>query len=200
MSTRSLEVDLSGIDDPQRLLAFVFGVVLFAVGVAGLSGVFDFELQAVPFGPGLVFGLFGVPLWLGVTAIVAGLIGIVLASYAGAGTTFNKVAAGLVFPPVAFLAITDWALASGSTAALALGGVTLLLAVVFVAVWVVLFYKTVLMPVHPVVAVLAIADWGLDLSAMAPASEPVNLPTIGLLLVLAVVVGVVGFEGGARLT
>jgi hypothetical protein len=140
-----------------------------------------------------------VPLWLGVTVIVAGLLGAVLAGYAGGATTFNKVAAGLVLPAVLFLAITDWALAVGGTLPLVVGVVTLLLAVALVAVGVVVFRGHPLALVLPVVAVLAIADWVFDLTALV-AAEAVTLPTLGLLVVLAVVIGLVGFEGGQRVT
>lgn len=201
MSTRAREVNLSGIRDPQRPVAVLVGLVLIVVGIAGLSGVIDTEVNALPsLGSELVLGLFGIPFWLGITAIVAGLLGVYLSSFGGAATTFNKVAAGLVFPPVLLLAITDWGIATGGVVALAIGLVALLLAVVFVVVAVVLLYGTPLVVVHPVVALLAIGDWVLGLSAMAPASEPANLPTIGLLAVLAVVVGAIGFEGGSRLT
>lgn len=196
MSTRTPEVDLSGIDDPQRPVAFAVGLVLIVVGVAGLTGIVDADYLA----PGIVFGVFGVPLWLGVTAIVAGVLGVALSFYAGAGTTFNKLAAGLVLPPVLFLAVVDWLLAGGLTvAAIALGLVPLLLAVVFVAVGTVLLWGHPLVVVLPVVAVLAIADWALGLTAMVPAN-PVNPPTIGLLALLAVLVGLVGFEAGRRMT
>lgn len=197
MATGVADVDLTGIRDPQRPVALAVGLVLIVVGVAGLSGLVDAD---VGLGEGLVFGAFGVPLWLGITAVVAGLIGVALSFYAGAGTTFNKVAAGLVLPAVALLAVTDWAIATGGLLALALGLVTLLLAVALVALGVLLFNWTVLAPVLPIVAVLTVVDWAVGLTALAPASEPVNLPTIGLLLVLAVAVGVLGFEGGARLT
>lgn len=196
MSTRTPEVDLSGIDDPQRPVAFVVGLVLIVVGVAGLTGVVDADYLA----PGLVFGVFGVPLWLGVTAIVAGVLGVALSFYEGAGTTFNKLAGGLVLPPVLFLAVIDWLFAGGITVtAIALALVPLLLAVVFVAVGTVLLWGHPLVVVLPVVAVLAIADWALGLTAMVPA-DPVTLPTVGLLAVLAVLVGLVGFEGGTRMT
>lgn len=201
MAITSREVDLTGIRDPQRPVALVVGLVLVGVGVAGLTGVLDVELDAVPsFGSGLLLGLFGIPLWLGVTAIVAGLLGVVFSFSAGAGTTFTKVAAGLVLPPVLLLSITDWAIASGRPPTLVVGAVTLVLAVVFVVVGVVLLYGHPLVAVLPVVALLALADWGLGLSALAPASEPATLPTLGLLLVLDVVVGAIGFEGGRRMT
>lgn len=201
MATRSPEVDLAGIRDPQRPVAFVVGLVLIVVGVAGLTGVLDLTLAAgMSPGSELVVGLFGIPVWLGVTAIVAGLLGILLSLYAGAGTTFTKVAAGLVLPPVLLLALTDWGIATGGLPALVLGAVTLLLAVVFVAVGTVLLYGHALVVVLPVVALLAIADWAIGLTAMTAASEPANLPTVALLLVLAVLLALIGFEGGSRMT
>lgn len=196
MSTKTPEVDLSGINDPQRPVAFVVGLLLVVVGIGGTTGVVDADVL----GPGLVLGAFGVPLWLGVTAIVAGALGIVLSFYEGAGTTFNKLAAGLVLPPVLFLAIIDWLFAGGITVPMvALALVPLLLAVLFVAVGTVLLWGHPLVVVLPVVALLAIADWAFGLTAMVP-SEPVNLPTIGLLVLLAILVGLVGFEGGTRTT
>lgn len=196
MSTKTPEVDLTGIDDPQRTAAFVVGLLLVGVGVGGTTGIVDGDVV----GPGLVLGVFGVPLWLGVTAIVAGVLGIVLSFYEGAGTTFDKLAAGLVLPPVLFLAVIDWLFAGGITVPMvALAIVPLLLAVVFVAVGTVLLWGHPLVVVLPVVALLAIADWALGLTAMVP-SDPVNLPTIGLLAVLAILVGLVAFEGGTRMT
>lgn len=197
MSLRAPEVDLHGIKDPQKPITMVVGLVLVAVGVAAVTGVLD----VAPAGgdASLLLGYFGIPLWLGGTVVVAGLLGAVLASFAGGATTFNKVAAGLVLPAVLFLAITDWAIATGGTLALAVGAVTLLLAVVLVAVGLVVFWGHPLALVLPVVAVLAIADWVLGLTALLP-TEPVTVPTLGLLVVLAAVIGLVGFEGGRRLT
>lgn len=199
MATTTADVDLSGIRDWQRPVAFAVGLVLIVVGVAGLTGVTGL-LGMAYLGPNLVLGVFGVPLWLGVTAIVAGLLGVVLSFYAGASTTFDKLAAGLVLPAVLLLAIVDWLLAGGVTLlTLAVALVPLLLAVALVAVGVVLLYGHPLVVVLPVVALLAIADWAFGLTSMLPAAS-VNLPTIGLLIALAVVVGLIGFEGGARLT
>lgn len=192
----TLDVDLSGIEDWQRPVAFAVGLVLILFGVAGMSGVLDADVR----GPGLVLGVFGVPFWLGVTAVVAGLLGIVLSSYAGAGTTFNKLAAGLVLPAVLFLAVVDWLLAGGVTLfALVAALVPLVLAVALVAVGVVLLYDHPLALVLPVVALLAVIDWLFGVTAMVP-GESVTLPTIGLLIVLAVVIGLVAFEGGSRMT
>lgn len=196
MATNTDDVDLTGLKDPQRPVAFAVGLVLIVVGLAGTSGIIDSD---VGLGPGLVFGLFGVPLWLGITAIVAGIIGIWLSLFPGAGTTFNKVAAGLVLPAVFLLSIVDWAIAAGGVL-YAVGAVALLLAVLLVVVGVVLLYGLKLSLVLPVVAVLALADWAVGLSAMAPASEPVNLPTLALLVALELVVGVLAFEGGRRRT
>lgn len=197
MALTAPEVDLHGIRDPQKPLTVAVGLVFIAVGVVALTGLLDMA----PAGgdSSLLLGYFGVPLWLGVTVIVAGLLGAVLAGYAGGATTFNKVAAGLVLPAVLFLAITDWALAVGGALPLAVGVVTLLLAVALVAVGVVVFRGHALALVLPVVAVLAIADWVFDLTALV-AAEAVTLPTLGLLVVLAVVIGLVGFEGGRRVT
>lgn len=190
------EVDLTGIDDPQRFVAFGVGLVLVAVGVAGLTGIVDAD---VGLGSGLVAGLFAVPFWLGVTAIVAGLLGVVLSFYAGAGTTFDKLAAGLVLPIVLLLSVADWGVAAGGIF-LVLAALAFLLAGAGVAVGVILLYGRPLALVLPVVAVLTLADWVVGLTAMAPASEPVNVATVGLLAVLAVVLGVVAFEGGSRTT
>lgn len=180
--------------DPQQPVALAVGIVLVIVGIAGLSGVLDFDLL----GPGLVLGIFGVPFWLGVTAIVAGLLGVTLSFYPGGATTFDKIAAVLVLPAVFFLAVTDWALATGGLVVV-LGLIALLLAVVFAAIGTVLLLGHPLALVFPVVALLAIADWLLSVTAMVPA-ESANLPTLGLLVVLTVVVGALGFEGGKRLT
>lgn len=195
MATSVQDVDLSRIRDPQRPIAFVVGLVLIAVGIVGLTGIVDGDVLA----PGLVLGAFGVPFWLGITAIVAGLLGVVLSSFAGAGTTFNKLAAGLVLPAVLLLAIVDWALAVGSLPTLGLGLVALLLALALVGVGVVLLYGHPLALVLPIVAVLAIVDWVFGVTAMIPA-DPVNLPTIGLLTGLAAVIGLIAFEGGSRMT
>jgi|AntDeeMetagen134_2_1112570.scaffolds.fasta_scaffold01182_5 hypothetical protein len=206
MATRSLEVDLSGIDDPQRPVAFVVGILLVVVGVAGLTGLLDTGVVQglldidVGLGSGLVLGYFGVPFWLGVTAVVAGLLGIALSFFEGAGTTFNKLAAGLVLPIVLLLAIVDWALAAGSPVIVGLSVIALVVALVLVAVGELLLYGHLLALVLPVVALLTVVDWVFGLTALAPAGESVTLPTIGLLAALAVVVGLVAFEGGRRTT
>lgn len=191
MATTSLEVDLSGIDDWQRPLALVFGVVLGLLGAVSLSGLATWD--------GLLLGIFGVPVWLALVAVVAGLLGVVMSRYAGAGTTFNKVAAGLVLPAVLFLAVVDWSLAVGG-AALVAGVVALLLAVVFAAIGSILLWGHPLALVFPAVAVLAIAEWALSLAGIVVSPAPANLPTLGLLALLAVVVGLVGFEAGRRMT
>jgi hypothetical protein len=197
MATSVPEVDLRGIRDPQKPVTVVVGLVFVFLGVAALTGALN--TAVVGGDASLLLGYFGIPLWPGVTVIVAGLLGAVLASYAGGATTFNKVAAGLVLPAVLFLAITDWALATGSPGPLVVGVVTLLLAVALVVVGLVLFWGHPLALVLPIVAVLAIADWALGLTALVPTAH-VTLPTLGLLIVLAVVVGLVGFEGGRRMT
>jgi len=206
MATRSLEVDLSGIDDPQRPVAFVVGILLVVVGVAGLTGLLDTGVVQglldidVGLGSGLVLGYFGVPFWLGVTAVVAGLLGIALSFFEGAGTTFNKLAAGLVLPIVLLLAIVDWALAAGSPVIVGLSVIALVVALVLVAVGELLLYGHLLALVLPVVALLTVVDWVFGLTALAPAGESVTLPTIGLLAALAVVVGLVAFQGCRRTT
>lgn len=206
MTAKSLEIDLNGIDDPQQSIAFVVGVLLVVVGIAGLTGVIDTNVVQgligtdVELGSGLVLGFFGVPFWLGVTAIVAGLLGIVLSSYKGAGTTFNKLAAGLVLPIVILLSVVDWALAGGNLLTIGLSLIALVTAVVLVVVGVLLLYKHPLAIVLPIVALLTVGDWVLGITAMAPAGESVTLPTIGLLLVLAIAIGLVAFEGGRRTT
>lgn len=197
MATVDQPTDLDGLVDPQRLAALAVGLLLVVVGAAGLTGVVDVD---VGLGPGLVVGLFGVPLWLGVAAVVAGLLGVLLSFYRGAGTTFNKVATGLVLPAVLALAVVDWGLAVGSILTVVLGLLALLVAVALVVVGGILFFGHPLALVLPVVALLAIADWVFGLSAMTPAGEAVNLPTLGLLVVLTVVVGFVAFEGGSRTT
>jgi len=195
MALETPDVTLTGMRDPQRPVAVAIGVVLILLGVAGLTGILDMDVV----GEGLVLGVFGIPLWLGVTAVVAGLLGIYLATFAGGATTFDKVAAGIVLPAVFLLSITDWALATGDMPALAVGVVTLLLAVVFAAVGTFLLRWTPLMVLLPVVAVLALADWGLGLTAMM-LGESVTPATLGLLLVVELLVAVVAFEGGRRLT
>lgn len=190
------EVDLSGIVDPQRPVTVGVGIWLIVVGVAGLTGVLDLDLG---FGEGLVLGLFAVPLWLAVTAIVAGLLGLWMARFAGASTTFDKLAAGLVLPIVGLLAVADWAVAAGGIA-LVLAAVAVLLAVVGVLVGTVLLYTLPVSLVLPVVAVLTLADWGLGLTGMLAATEPVNPATVVLLVAHVVLVGVVAFEGGSRVT
>jgi hypothetical protein len=206
MATKSLEIDLSGIDDPQRPIAFVVGLLLLIVGVAGLTGILDTEVVQelldinTELRSGLVLGFFGVPFWLGVTTVVAGLLGVVLSFYGGAGTTFNKLAAGLVLPIVILLSIVDWALAGGDLLTIGLSLIALVVAVVLVAVGTLLLFKHPLALVLPVVALLTVADWVFNLTAMAPAGKRVTLPTIGLLIVLAIAIGLVAFEGGRRTT
>lgn len=206
MTTESLEVDLRGIDDPQRSVALVVGVLLVVIGIAGLTGLLDTGVVRglvgidAGFGPRLVLGLFGVPFWLGVTAVVAGLLGVVLSFYGGAGTTFDKLASGLVLPIVLLLSVVDWALAGGNLLFVGLSLVLLIVAVVLVAVGVLLLYPHPLALVLPVVAVLTVADWVLGITALAPAGARVTLPTVGLLLVLALAIGLVAFEGGRRTT
>lgn len=187
----TLEVDLSGIEDWQRPLALVFSVVLVLLGAVSLSGLLTTD--------GLLLGVFGVPVWLALVAVVAGLLGVAMSRYGGAGTTFNKVAAGLVLPAVLFLAVVDWSLAVGGLALVA-GLVALLLAVVLAAVGTVLLWGHPLAYVFPAVAVLAVAEWVLSLAGIVVSPAPATLPTLGLLALLAVVVGLVGFEGGRRMT
>lgn len=191
MANTGLEVDLSGIVDRQRPLALAFGAVLALLGAVSLSGFLSTD--------GLLLGVFGVPVWLALVAIVAGSLGVAMSRYAGAGTTFNKVAAGLVLPAVLFLAVVDWSLAAGGVA-LVVGLGALLLAVVFAAVGTVLLWGHPLALVFPAVAVLAVAEWALALAGVAVSPASVTAPTLGLLALLAVVVGLVGFEGGRRTT
>jgi hypothetical protein len=197
MASITPEVDLSGIRDPQTPFTLAIGLVLIIVGIAGLTGLIDFNMSSTLFSEGLVAGLFGVPFWLGVTAIVAGLLGALLA-FQGGSTTFNKVATGLVLPAVIFLSITDWALATGG-AALVVGLVALLLAVVFAAVGTALLWGNWLAFVFPVVALLAILDWVLGITALLP-SDPVTLWTVLLLVAVTAIVGIIGFEAGHRMT
>lgn len=192
MAPQSADVDLSGIHDRQRPLALLFGVVLVLLGLVALSGVLTTD--------GLLLGLLGIPTWLALVAAVAGLLGVVLSRYAGGGTTFNKVAAGLVLPAVLFLAVVDWALAAGGPVALAVGLVALLLAVALAAVGTVLLWGHPVALVFPLVAAVAVADWVLSFAGVSTPGAAVNPPTIGLLVVLALVVGLVGFEGGRRMT
>lgn len=191
MANTDLEVDLSGIDDPQRPLALAFGVVLVLLGAVSLSGVLSTD--------GVLLGVFGIPVWLALVAVVAGVLGVVLSTYAGAGTTFNKVAAGLVLPAVLFLAVVDWTLAVGGLA-LVVGLVALLLAVVVAAVGTVLLWGHPLAFVFPAVALLAVLDWVLSATGAVSTGAAVTPATLLLLAVLAAVVGAVGFEGGRRLT
>lgn len=202
MATSVLDVDLSGIRDPQTPIALVVGLVLIVVGLAGLTGVLDGDVLGlgIELGDGLLLGVFGIPVWLGLTAIVAGLLGIQLSRFGGGATTFNKVAAGLVLPAVFLLAVVDAALAVGGIVALVIGLIALLLAVVLVVVGVLLLNHHLLALVFPVVALLAIGDWVFSITELAPAGAAATLPTLALLLVLAVVVGAVGFEGGRRRT
>lgn len=191
MASSSAEVDLSGIRDRQRPLALAFGLVLVLLGIVSLSGVLRID--------GLLLGVFGIPTWLAAVAAVAGVLGVALSRYGGGGTTFNKVAAGLVLPAVLFLAVVDWALAAGGLALL-VGLVALLLAVALAAVGTVLLWGHPVALVFPLVALVAVADWVVSFAGVETPGAAVNLPTIGLLIVLAIVVGLVGFEGGRRLT
>lgn len=194
------EVDLSGMRDPQKPFTLAIGLILIVVGVAGLTGLLDYNVSGRFMTEGLVAGLFGVPFWLAVTALVAGLLGAVLAFFAGGATTFNKVATTLVLPAVIFLTITDWALATGGVA-LIVGLVALLLAVVFATVGTVLLWGNWLAFVFPVVAGLAILDWVLSISAspLLP-TDSATLWTVLLLVVVTIFVGILGFEGGRRMT
>lgn len=196
MATQPSGVDLSVIRDPQRPISFAVGLLLIVVGFVGLTGLIDTD---VGLGPGLVFGLFGVPFWLGVTAIVAGLLAIVLSMYAGAGTTFNKLAGGLVLPIVILLTLADWAFAGGGLVSAGIGFVALLVAVALVGVGFLVLHRHPVGLVLPVVAVVTLADWLFGLTAMVPAARA-NLPTVALLVVLSVAIAFIGFEGGARRT
>lgn len=191
------EVDLSGLTDPQRSVTFLVGVWLVILGVAGLTGILDLDLG---FGEGLILGLFGVPLWLAVTAIVAGLLALWMTGFAGASTTFNKLAAGLVLPIVGLLAVADWAIAAGGLALFLVAAVAFLLAGVGVVVGMVLLFKLPVSLVLPVVAVLTVADWALGLTGTLGTTEPVNPATVVLLVLHVVLVGVIAFEGGRRVT
>lgn len=131
MASETQTANITGIQDPQRKLAALFGGVLVLLGVVGFSGVLATD--------GLLLGVFSIPLVVNVVHMLTGLLGLVLAAYPGAGTLFNKV-----------------------------GGVIYL--VVFL-----------------VGALFVAAGYG-----------GLNWATNGLHLLLAVVVGAVGFEGGKR--
>lgn len=74
--------------DPQRPLAFLFGVVLLSLGLVDVAGVLVTD--------GLLLGLFEIGVGTNVVHVLTGLLGIVLSMYAGAATLFNKLG-GLIY-------------------------------------------------------------------------------------------------------
>lgn len=93
MATATEEADLSRLKDPQKVFALLFGAILVAVGVVG------FVPQAVT--DGKLFGIFGVNPLHNLVHVLTGLLGLVLGSYAGGASLFNKV--GSVLYLVLFL-------------------------------------------------------------------------------------------------
>lgn len=176
------------IQDPQRPVTFVLGGVLLAIGIAGLSGLLGIELAVVT----VVAAVFGVPFWLGLTMIVAGLLGVILAMHGDSASTFNKVTAGLVFPATLLLAITDWAVGAGTAWAIGVGLLALAAALLVIALGTILLWGHPLSLVFPLAAVLAVLDWTGSIAAAVPAAS-VTGPTIGLIVTLAIGVGLVGF-------
>lgn len=105
--------------DEQQWLAFLFGLVLFALGVVDLAGVLVTD--------GLLLDVFEISIGFSVLHVLTGLLGIFLSTYAGAGTLFNKLGAliylgAFLATAIAILAgsqLVNWALA-GLHAGLAL--------------------------------------------------------------------------------
>lgn len=104
--------------DEQQGLAFLFGLVLFALGVVDLAGLLVTD--------GLLLGVFEISIGFSVVHVLTGLLGIVLATFAGAGTLFNKL--GSVIYLVAFLATVVAILAGSQLVNWALAGLHLGLA------------------------------------------------------------------------
>lgn len=94
--------------DPQKPLALLFGVVLVVLGVADFVGLLVTD--------GRFLGVFSIGPVTNVVHVLTGLLGIVLSTYAGAATLFNKLG-GLIYlvtfafgvlGTVAGIATTDW--------------------------------------------------------------------------------------------
>lgn len=74
--------------DPQRYLALLFGLVLLVLGIVDFAGVLVTD--------GHLLGLFEIGVATNVVHVLTGLLGIVLSMYAGAATLFNKLG-GLIY-------------------------------------------------------------------------------------------------------
>lgn len=101
MTYPSVRAPAQGAVDEQQWLAFLFGLVLFALGVLDLAGVMVTD--------GLLFGVFEISIGFGVVHVLTGLLGMFLSTYTGAGTLFNKL--GAVIYLVVFLVSAGWVLA-----------------------------------------------------------------------------------------
>lgn len=103
MASATAEVDLTRAKDPQKLFALLFGAVLVVVGVLG------FVPRLVT--DGNLFGLFGINALHNVVHILTGLLGLVLGSYIGGASLFNKVG-GVIYLLLFIIGVVAVALGS----------------------------------------------------------------------------------------
>lgn len=124
MAIETRSTNLTGLRDPQRPLALLFGAVLVSLGVVDLVGVAGTD--------GRLLGVFAIPPLVNVVHVLTGLLGLYLGRYEGAGTLFNKL--GGVIYLVVFLAGAVAVLAGVGGINWATNGLHLLLAIVVGAV------------------------------------------------------------------
>ncbi len=103
MTYPAVRAPAQGAVDEQQWLAFLFGLVLLALGVVNLLGVLATD--------GLLLGVFLISVGFSGLHIFTGLLGIFLSTFAGAGALFNKLGA-LIYLVAAL--VTTIAILAGS--------------------------------------------------------------------------------------
>lgn len=103
-ATGGPHAELSRLKDPQQVLAILFGVVLVALGVLDLAGIFVTGDE--------LFGIFEISIGFSIVHVATGLLALVLGLFAGAGALFNKLG-GVIYLVVFIVGVV--AILAGST-------------------------------------------------------------------------------------
>lgn len=82
MPTQIASTNLTGLRDPQKPFARLFGAILVVLGIGDFVSVADTD--------GCLFGVFEISPAVNLVHVATGLLGLFLARYEGAGTLFNK--------------------------------------------------------------------------------------------------------------